>query len=129
MRANELMKGDWISYTEDGKPYFARVSEVYQSSVFTEDGYFEGREVEEDEIMPIPLTPEILEKNGFKKSDYGWYNRKIDEWEIEIYIGRIETFVKINKGVYPHINNTDCRFLHKLQHALNLCGIEKEITL
>lgn len=127
MKANELMIRDWVM-TPNG---IARVIMIGEHSPCYTNKTGEGEAaIFPRDLQPIPLTPEILEKNGFEKSEYGWYcNRKIDDWEIKIYIGRIETFVKIDKGVYPHINNTDCRFLHQLQHALRSCGIEKEITI
>ena len=90
------------------------------------------------EIEPILLTPEILEKNGFKKcagnewsvfkyedDDYTkkalyqvlWY---ADELYLEIvsYTSRIGEFDRM--GV---------EFVHQLQHAMRICGIEKEIEL
>ena len=123
MKANELMIGDWAGFNSG----YGKVTGITDAGVHFEDrfglGIASGAE-------PIPLTPEILGKNGFEKSEHGWYcNRKIDAWEIEIYIGRIETSVKINKGIFPYINNIDCHFVHQLQHALRLCGIDKEITL
>ena len=94
-----------------------------------------------DEIRPIPLTPEILEKNGFvpKFSDgclteYLIYKDIVDGLH-EMYI-RIAYF-NIKEKEHK-LECFDCRtggcqiwikFVHELQHALRLCGIEKEIEL
>ena len=135
MKANELMIGDWVFVPHNGRAtHYGRVCGIYDSGAVSNTLEKISGLTKASSLKPIPLTPEILEKNGFEKSDcwcsFGcYYNRKIDDWKIEIYIGRIETFVKIDKGVFPHINNTDCHFLHQLQHALRLCGIEKDIEL
>ena len=62
MKANELMIGDWvIAYGK--KTQVVWVGNIHKLAVrgFPSEFY-------EDEIEPIPLTLEILEKNGFTKS-------------------------------------------------------------
>ena len=79
MKATELMIEDWVLY--DGEPYQIRQLGIYEVNRDGEDypavcvgkpkGI--GLIIERNEIEPIPLTPEILEKNGFVKQDYdGW---------------------------------------------------------
>lgn len=74
------------------------------------------------EIEPIPLTPEILEKNGFRFSRfYGW---QIKEPELTIdFVGDTPHFL------LDEIFFCDCPYVHTLQHALRLCGIEKEVKV
>ena len=68
-------------------------------------------------MEPIPITPEILEKNGFYEHD-GYYTS--------------EFF-----NLHHRINNTYAigdtmmrvTYVHELQHALRLCGIKKDIEL
>ena len=73
---------------------------------------------------PIPLTPEILEKNGWEKTPTGYVfytdGKKYDNslW----YIFGSNTFV-VNTAEFQ------IKYVHELQHALRLCGIEKEIEL
>ena len=77
-----------------------------------------------NEVQPIPLTPEILEKNGFVKHDT-W-----DEWvhyETGIFIDF--TLLVDEYGFHLDIPNARIKYVHELQHALKLCGIEKEIEL
>ena len=72
MKANELMIGDWVWY--NNQPH-----QIRQLGIFGEnrdgDDYPAvcvgkpngvGLILERNEIEPIPLTPEILEKNGFR---------------------------------------------------------------
>ena len=99
-----------------------------------------------DYLDPIPLTPEILEKNGFEKTQI--HGEKQDDifqcfdGEIIIEVGiydpnfilihyRYETPDGINSGELSSIVKVDGGkfYIHELQHALRLCGIDKEIEL
>ena len=78
-------------------------------------------------ISPIPLTPEILEKNGFKEYD-GLYRLDIAEGVfVNADFKSKEPFVSIHNTCYRA--TPICRYLHQLQHALRLCGINREIIL
>ena len=80
-----------------------------------------------EDLIPIPLTPEILEKNGCLHTAE---NRILCDW----FDGRItvrkynsrewyELFVGSNQMKFKLM------FVHQLQHALRLAGIDKEIEL
>lgn len=82
------------------------------------------------EINSIPLTPEILEKNGFKKN--GEYNEwNIGERDEYPFIG-----VSLNRQSM-RVKHLGCDifiegkvvYVHQLQHALRLAGVEKEIIV
>lgn len=81
---------------------------------------FTGETVSLNDIKPIPLTEEILVKNGFKHSmpHNDWTNADCNFY---LYEG----------GNGYRISNTDIKldYVHQLQHLLRLCGIEKEIEL
>ena len=139
MKANELMVGDWVIH-----PYYKHPSKIV---------YFNGsrvrveyEEVEAESLRPIPLTPEILEKNGFEKSyssiltadgykklpQYKYKNttqvQDICRNLITISYSDLEGGVyDIQCGIGSHIY--DLKYVHQLQHALRLCEIEKEIEL
>ena len=80
-----------------------------------------------EDIKPMPLTSEILEKNGFgftRNSDTksvwnGWW----------IYKGlEMATSCLNREGNWPcYINiydsNIKCEYVHQLQHALRLCKL------
>jgi hypothetical protein len=77
-------------------------------------------------IHPIPLTPEILEKIGFYRSEIptrdeigNYYHRKIAPSSI---------FVSMSFEDGRDFGN-EIKYLHELQHALKLCGIDKEIVV
>ena len=80
-------------------------------------------------IEPIPLTPEILEKNGFRKLEtYGTEKWLCDNLRLNVYSSdgtwRFCADTNRNENSVIYI-----RFVHELQHALRLCQIEKEIEL
>lgn len=85
-----------------------------------------------ENIEPISITPEILEKNGFVKQDYaGWvisedFGRRFMSYRTDYFDGLL-------KIVYAKDPLCDLclkiKYVHELQHALRLCGIDKEIVL
>lgn len=87
---------------------------------------------------PIPITPEILEKNGYS------YIETEDAWELipnngfgickdeddncfYFCLGIFDAFNCYSDITYHYI--TKVEYVHELQHALKLCKIEKEIVL
>lgn len=140
MKANNLMIGDWLKHA-NGKFYqVTRIDVLSNGDIHYACGTPHLWEYN-NKFEPIPLTKEILEKNGFVyKSEgmlYVYYNYAGDgyisirlsdlldgEWELAI-----DNYDKFNDS---HIQYTiDRCFLkvHELQHAMKLCGIEKKIQL
>lgn len=84
------------------------------------------------ELRPIPLTSEILMKNGFKHTGIGFIIADINFANIEgggqlIWDGgRIETFVHFSKHEFAVCQ---CEYVHMLQHFLQVIGVEKDIEL
>lgn len=68
-------------------------------------------------LEPIPLTSEILTKNGWRKRP----QRYFDEWYGCIMINEQD-----GKFYYAGI---PLNHVHELQHLLRLCGGEREIEL
>jgi hypothetical protein len=78
----------------------------------------------EDEIEPIPLTPEILEKNGFRKEEDEDGNKRYSLIE-----GSTKFSLGYARSVFQWTFPIDVRYVHKLQHLLRFCGVGKEIEL
>ena len=129
MKATDLMIGDWVKIK--GHLDCDKVREIARDenmqwyiSFSCSASLFRAYEFE-----PIPLTPEILEKNGFcfvKSSDRdtvwnGWW----------IYKGlELGTCCLDREGNWPCcINITDsnvpCEYVHQVQHALRLCELDE----
>ena len=82
------------------------------------------------EINSIPITAEMLEENGFVKN--GEYNEwSTGNWEdmpfIGISLSRPSMRIK-NLGTDIFLDNKVV-YVHDLQHALRLAGVDKEINL
>lgn len=139
MKAKELMLFDFVRRKKDGKVMTVvelRYAETI-AAITPDDVYYGDMEdYHESEIEPIPLTPEILEKNGFEKTrgmgetiytfsdNTEYYAIAIDEYSDTIW--RVEyTNCEFN---FPLIRNMVC-YVHELQHCLKLVGIDKEITI
>lgn len=113
MKATDLMVGDWVQHGER----VCKVVSVAGGGIYFEDLISEGVETF-DRISPIPLTPEILEKNFPNPTDgLSWFPEE-GGFNCHTYVPNCE----INAfGLF--------KYVHELQHALRLCGIEKEIVL
>jgi hypothetical protein len=87
------------------------------------------------DVRPISLTPEILEKNGFENKSRQtikyivsaeFSSIYISYWNRRLSIMKTDDYRKKHNRNRIHI---DCNYVHELQHALRLCGIEKEIEI
>ena len=126
MKATDLMIGDWVKH--------AVTDEVLQVSEFTlnEDlevqrYYVNGNLV--GNVEPIPLTAEILENNGWEYGNWG-----SEDYDDEYYTFIDDFDIHIDENQTFEIRTVDgctikLKYVHELQHALRLCGIEKEIVL
>lgn len=74
-------------------------------------------------IEAIPLTAEILEKNGFEYNDspivLGW-----EQYGLTLYRGGDGFLINCGQNVALIIN-----YVYELQFVLRLCRIDKEIVL
>ena len=114
MKATELMIGDWVN-SDFG---IFQIKEIFEDAVRDS----RGNDYEFDCIHPILLTGEILKSNGFVFDEIdGSYRLPYLGFWIG---GRCAPFGVIISNVYVEIN-----YVHELQHALRMCGIEKEIEL
>jgi len=123
MKANELMIGDWVLF--DHNPVRVAILGAAQDSL----GLAVGDNVFGQPysiIEPIPLTAEILEKNGFDMDDYTVHFKEDEHYMLELVFEDDELKWTINCNEYTIMN---FEYVHELQHALRLCGIEKEIEL
>ena len=145
MKANELMIGDWVlldmNWAEDDQMYARLNYQPYQIERGEDIDLAQETNCigDADAYQPIPLTTEILSKNGFEaeKAYYGFvYFYDDDDNSLRIVFHPKES--NYTRGAYSYIH-IDCgcvtidelpiQYVHELQHALRLCGIEKEIEL
>ena len=79
-------------------------------------------------INPIPLTPEILEKNGFVKNKDS-YLCKLSDKDSKIAIAYSDLYLDIRRTNPIMTIMVQCMYVHELQHVLKLCKVDKEIIL
>lgn len=131
MKAKDLMIGDWFAFR--GHPYRCTASDIASLSECKEVGA-------PTDISEIPITPEILEKNGFAVGKYKLpiSDEEIDKFSLsevgneyvrEVFLLPITmnctwSFSSVDGTCIPVI-----KYVHELQHALRLCGIEHDIIL
>ncbi len=120
MNVEELMLGDWVyGYDGEWKPVCVKQIMGFHPSIVAVHTYG----YQPDQIKPIPITPEILEKNGFEEFD-GWRILDMDDVEIR-WIG---TILEIS-GSHGNMELPNVQCVHEMQHALRLAGIDKEIII
>ena len=129
MKAADLMIGDLV-IRKDVPEEPMHVYDIKTSAgvVYLDQ---DGRGVTEkfENIEPIPLTKEILEKNGFEGDVYLWINVG-DEKTLEYYPFEHRLILWYEEGKNQEILfKCHCFYVHEFQHALKLCGIKKEIVL
>lgn len=137
MKKEELMIGDWLSLNYDinyktGELIYAPVqitginsdgtidvNFTYDPSPSMQDGW------DPKLFESIPLTAEILEKNGF-------HDRMplVDDYYISdgIHYNIYSKYIMFGY-VYGNALEVKCEYVHELQHLLKDCKIEKEIIL
>lgn len=141
MKANELMIDDWVLW-KDKPVQIARVSGVVYSFGHIDvtlahcgNGVLETHDIKS--ISPIPLTQEILEKNGFvikkKWAQIGNFGNSplimwhfVDDPVLKDYKHELEVHQNDTGKVHVHI---PCEYVHELQHAFRMCGITQEIEI
>ena len=144
MIAQDLMLGDWVRIIDPDK-YAGAIGKIY-SLASLEGAYFAVNikdvnygylrtDVFSEDISPIPLTPEILEKNGFE--DIGDDTWQLTDIPYRFWIDFLNHRYgcEFDTSSYENEDSENRLYLygipdvHELQHALRLCGIDKEITL
>ena len=82
----------------------------------------------DSDLKPIPLTPEILEKNGWKKqkrgNGYVGFSFKRNKFPTIHFQGIELLYVNV-----PSISSIFLRYVHDLQHLLFGLGLDNNINL
>ena len=138
IRVEELSIGYWV---QDKNGKYAQILGIENWS----DGYVLNVRINGVDVgcvpassaHPIPITPEILETNGWRNDgmyailrideylylEYYYHEHRLRKW----YCGIDEwaNHAKVNDITFQ----AHCYSVHQLQHALRLAGVNKEITL
>lgn len=118
MKTTELMIGDLVCLKDDIKCELPlKIDGVLTNDISLEgEGFLGGAE---GLIRPIPITPEMLEKNGWKETEYCY---EYQDGENIIQCSLPDMRGRIN-GI--EIENFKCEYVHQYQHLLRLCGLNE----
>lgn len=142
MKAEYLMIGDLVYYSY-ANPFVTKVIDVCSHG---EEPFIRCKRDEKDNLYkqdqledfhvgilrPIPLTPEILEKNSFLKVESIVY----DEPRVGVsFLYRITP-----EGLRIFVQNAcvggptctmikTCKYVHEVQHMIKMCDIERTFVL
>ena len=143
LRAEDLMVGDRVLLFDD-KP--VKVDCIGNVEVYLSDENGIDWRVTYEHIKPISLTSEILKKNGFRWTGSGDSTGMLstpwgfDGIRYNIYVGLKKKTIEVHSA-HPELRTESWRkvnkvslevcgcFVHELQHALRLCGINLEIKI
>lgn len=128
IKAKDLRIGDIVRY---GKNTITILAVHANGGVCFTDG--KDQLYAEDVLLePILLTPEILEKSGWKKRTEGWYFMMISKYmylSVEFgYENGIRVFLKrTTDGIYVKLNIANN--VHELQHILWALGKDANLKI
>ena len=138
MKVTELMIGDCV-FNRHHKKYI-QVTQ-YDFFTHTHNDWGEqsllpyskptfGRDLE-----PIPVTPDILQKNGFEDIGDDIYQLEEKPYWFWVDFYKHQYGCEYDKSTYEN-EDSESRmklygipYVHELQHAMRLCGIDKKITI
>lgn len=122
MKANDLMIGNWAEFHCG----YGKVTGITDAGVHFEDRFGPGIA---SGAEPVPITIDILERNGFeKKTFYGIYDDYFDFYIREYSDGLyIVTYHSCEFNIPDQIIHVS--WVHELQNFMRHCGIKKEITI
>lgn len=143
MKDNELMRGDYVMFYDKHKiGHVAKVDQVLRHScllIYKQQDEDLEVIVNYEDISPIGLTVELLEKNDCRKWTWHNYPRENvityaigDGFQVEV---KENIFALVDNctdsGDYGYDSNwiAEVKYVHKLQHLIRELEIEKEIIL
>ena len=139
MKAKDLMSGDWVEIVEPddfhGYKGEARITNDITGYVTVAIPFMHTTDVLCDDLQPIPLTPEILDKNGIMPDNVFKEWRRINEkyWLIYCddgnYTMSIQAPHPFDDGDVLHNFAFGIKYVHTLQHLIKELKIEKTIII
>jgi len=131
MKQNIYIPGDLVKYDNDlGKVTEIGTSDWYDGAYTCKLRFFSSHNyfvVGQCDIEPIPLTPEILEKNGWKKrrNTYGFRRYCFKRPSYPTLNIVTENEVEFHWGGY----DLTIHYVHELQHLLFGLGLNTDMEV
>ncbi len=123
MQAKELMIGDWVKMYNGKGEYLdnTQVNMVMLDLLEQEQAVMR--------LEPLPLTDAILKANGFRREGGASYWHEGDRDASILYWNKDRTELIVGSPCDECMVKINVRYVHELQHAFRLAGIDKEIKL
>ena len=131
MKVENLMIEDWLLYKSDS------LENAFPIQI-TREMFNKELVVWNDRFEPIPLTPEILKKNGFvnsyidlslNKDSVYKYNHFYTGNSVIVDMESNKLIVKYENDIWMNLPYNRTIYVHELQHVLKHCDIKKEIII
>lgn len=126
MNAKELQIGDYVYNKRTKEVVWVFEIDGDRNVINNEsDGYYSEKNIAIDDIEPIPLTLEILKRNGFELRGDFLYHRIDDKphhYDFKLKNGGVFSSegYTLKCGIYF----LTIRYIHELQHFLKMCGLK-----
>ena len=128
MKDNELMRNDFVMFFDRRKiGHKAKVDQVLRHSCLLlynataeHNSYEDEAIVNYEDIHPIELTKDIIEKFGFANVDDRIFSFDTGD-------GAAISFISCNDGGWIS-GRIKIKYLHELQQVMRMLGIQTEIT-
>ena len=123
MKLTDLAIGDLVLI--NNTPHKIQAIDSIDAEILADDELYyvgEDRCHSEDKIEGIPLTPEILEKNGFIKVNSQRYDYGYPDTDCYVKVNPKKNMIHVN-GRNANSNLYSHSFVHELQRALRCCGL------
>ncbi len=135
MKKSELKLGDWV--LAGGSPI--KIDELVEGidalSVY-DDETNEIKDYSYDDLTPIPLTEEILEKSGWRKSGYMSVRGRATLYRLGSATDRDRTVVCfyaqdifLEMWQEHNIVRKEIKYVHQLQHILWALGVDDDLKI
>lgn len=129
MFAEDLMIGDWVLFDDN----LNKIRSLTNDNGCTLSNKLHS--VMTYDLKPVPLTSEILEKNGFELKIDPYSNRKYfllgkNVYNMDVYwINGSILLVEEQYEPQTYAYVCECEYVHELQHKLKDLKIKKDIIL
>ena len=125
MKLTDLAILDWVLI--NNTPHRIQAIDSIDAEILADDDLYyvgEDRCHSEDKIEGIPITPEILENNGFIKVNSQRYDYGYPDTDCYVKVNPKKNMIHVN-GRNANSNLYSHSFVHELQRALRLCGLNE----
>ena len=120
LKCKNLMLGNWVKTDITEPQRVEAIINENQVMLAYNDIYFN------DEIEPVPLTDDILERNGWVRSGAKYNHADVNG---EILVWRNGDYMVDVRCPKKYLGSFQINYVHELQQLFNLCGIEVDIDV